>query len=732
MTPQSSAGLDAPACEDGFSSEVISASWVIEQFEIEAGRASDQSRIRRTLGEAVASWPGEPEQSWWSWIVEAGQSLALSCRPVDCTLYQIWELAREGGRLIIRIPATGEWIGVYALKGRKLAVVAPSSGRRHQKVSQNQLQRLLGFTVAGSMIRCVVFQPQLSGKLAEEHHEGSIKPFARAWGFLRPESGDIRIVLVFAVVSGVLALATPLAIEALVSTVTFGRLLQPIFVLSLLLLAFLMFQAAIRGLQTFVAEIIQRRLFARVAADLAFRLPRVKAESLEGHNRRELVNRFFEIVTVQKVTAQLLLDGVSIAVNTLVGMAVLGFYHPWLLGFDVVLLAMITFVIVVMGRGAIATSIKESKLKYQVASWLEDLSGCPIAFRYDGAPQFALGRTDQLIHGYLTARRKHFKILLRQILFALGLQAVASTALLGLGGWLVISGELTLGQLVAAELIVTVIVGSFAKLGKHMESFYDMMASVDKLGHLFDLPIERQDGILTLQNKRPSECGCSQVVYHTSTGRSVFDRFDLAISAGERVALSGSSGSGKSILLDLFCGLRTPQQGYIRIDGIDLRELRPDVLWRSVVLVRDVEVFEGTLMQNVHLERPEVTSEQVHMALEQVGLLTDLLDLPHGLDTPINASGYPLSPNQLRKLMLARAIVGRPTLLLIDGLLDALPDDQSEPIMQVLCDSSQPWTLVLVTARERLAEIVTRRIDLGGVQHRSRENMFGIKESSHG
>lgn len=726
MPPNSFANSEALAGEVDSSAEVVAAAWVIGQFEGEVGQASDQARIRRTLAEAVVSWPGQPDERWWRWIVEAGQCLSLSCRPVDCTLGQIWDLAREGERLIIRLPASGEWIGVSALQAKKLSVMAPSSGRGRQRVSWNQLQERLGLSGSNSMIRCVVLQPLLPGKLKHDHHDDAIQPLARAWGLLRPESGDIRIVLIFAVVSGLLALATPLAIEALVSTVTFGRLLQPIVVLSLLLLAFLMFQAAIRGLQTYVAEIIQRRLFARVTADLAYRLPRVKAESLEGQNSRELVNRFFDIVTVQKVTAQLLLDGVSVAVNTLVGMAVLGFYHPWLLGFDVVLLAMITFIILVMGRGAIATSIKESKLKYQVASWLEDLSGCPIAFRYYGASQFALGRTDQLIHGYLTARRNHFKILLRQILFALGLQAVASTALLGLGGWLVISGELTIGQLVAAELIVTVIVGSFAKLGKHMESFYDMMASVDKLGHLFDLPIERQDGILTLQNTKPAACECRQVVYHTSTGKTMFDKFDLAISAGERIALSGPSGSGKSALLDLFYGLRSPEQGYIKVDGIDPRELRPDVLRRSVALVREVEVFEGTLIENVHLGRPEVTSEQGHRALEQVGLLADLLDLPHGLDTQINASGHPLSTNQLRKLMLARAIAGRPTLLLIDALLDALPDDESESIMSVLSDSSQPWTLVLVTERERLAGSATRQINLRKTQSQSHKEMPAI------
>ncbi len=692
--------------------EIDAVAWIIGQFQQDAGDPADHARIHRTLKEAMTLWPENDEAHWWRGIVEAGNSLSLNSRPVDCSAEEIREIVREGGRVLLRVPATGMWIGISGRPGGRRMTVLDAASRQIRQMSWQQLCGVLVDNDAEFRFRSIVFQPALSGGLSGEQHPGGATPLSRTWSLLRAESVDIRIVFVFAIVNGLLALAAPLAIEALVSTVTFGRLLQPIVILSLLLLAFLTFQAAIRGLQTYVAEIIQRRLFARVAADLAYRIPRVTAAALEGRNSREHVNRFFDVVTVQKVTSQLLLDGITVAVNTLVGMAVLGFYHPWLLGFDVVLLAMITFIVLVLGRGAVATSIQESKKKYKVASWLEDLAGCPITFRYDGAPQYALGMTDQLIHDYLTARRRHFQILLRQIVFSLGLQAATSTALLGLGGWLVISGELTLGQLVAAELIVTVIVGSFAKLGKHMESYYDMMAAVDKLGSLLDLPMERQDGMLTLQPSGPAECSLKDVTCKCAAGKTVLNGMNLEIASGDRILLTG--GSGKSMLLDLFYGLRNPDHGYLQIDGVDPRQLRPDILRRSVILARDIEVFEGSLLQNIHLERPEVTAEHVHAALRSVDLLGDLLDLPQGLNTKINASGYPLSRNQLRKLILARAIAAQPALLLIDGLLDALPADECENIMQMLSSSTQPWTLLLATSRLRLAQYATREIQFCG------------------
>lgn len=695
-------------------SEAESAAWIVEQLEIDAGQPADRSRIRRAFEESVAAWPGPVHDRWWRWMLEAGESLGLKCRVIDCTLNQIHEVVREGGRVVVRSEATGNWLAIEGAHGRRLTLIQPLVDASRQQVTLRQLRVILGSPLRDDVVRCIVVEPQLWGMLAEEEVPQAMTPFARLVALMRPEAGDVWIVLLFALVSGILAMATPLAIDALVSTVTFGRLLQPIVILSLMLLAFLAFQAAIRALQTYVVEIIQRRVFARVAADLAYRLPRANVESLLKQSGRELVNRFFDVVTVQKVTAVLLLDGLTIVLNALVGMAILGFYHPWLLGYDVVLLALIAFTIFVLGRGAVSTSIKESKCKYHLAAWLEDLAGCPLAFRFDGAMQFALERADRLTYEYLSARRKHFRIVMRQVVFALGLNVIASTVLLGMGGWLVIAGQLTLGQLVAAELIVTVIVSSFAKFGKHMENYYDLLAAVDKLGMLFDLPMERQDGLLSGLDDRPAEVSIRDLAYHYPDGRPVFQNLSVTVQRGERVAIVGSSGSGKSVLLDLLFGLRAPLAGRLAINRADPRELRPDILRRSVSLVRDIEVFEGTLAENVHLERPEITTTAVRDALADAGLLEDVLALPEGLETELNSTGYPLTPNQMRKLMLARGIAARPTLLLIDGLLDALPDGEAMAIVQRLVDRSRPWTLLVVTGRREVSRLLDRQIDLGG------------------
>jgi len=710
MTDESAA-LPADEEQTPFTLDVAGidgAASILEHLLLDAGHPIDRGRLRRVVREAADAFPGDTSQLWWRWIGEAGTNLGLKCKVVDCKPDEFRDLARDGARLVLYVPGSAPWRAVTGAHGRKFRLARAFAEHSSPWRSASHLHEFAGNLGTQDVLRCVIVERSVAYD-ANIGHAKNMSPLARLWALLRPERSDIFVLLVFSLVVGLLTLAVPIASQSLIDTVAFGRFLQPVVVMSLLLLAFLSFSAAIQGLESYVVEIIQCRLFARVSADLAYRLPRVRTESQDGKYLPELVNRFFDIVTVQKVTAKLLLDGLTLVLTTVIGMSVLALYHPWLLGFDVVLLAMLAFVIFILGRGAVATSIKESKNKYATAAWLQDLARCAVTFKYDGGAEFALERTDQIVSEYLSTRKMHFRVLMRQILFALSIQAVASAVLLGIGGWLVMTGQLTLGQLVAAELIVTVIVGSFAKLGGYMESFYDLLASVDKLGVLLDLPIEEQEGVLHQFPAQPSSLTVHNVDYSFAGGACVLESLILEIRSGERVALVGP---GKSVLLDLIFGLRNPTHGHLSLDGIDPRDLRPDFLRRRVALVRGSEVFHGSVAENVHLARPEITFNKIRDALEQVGLLDGVLALPEGIETDLSSAGVPLTENQLRRLMLARAIAGRPGLLLIDGVLDTLPDEEAEELMGTLCDPRQPWTLLIVTSRASLHEHCQRVVEL--------------------
>lgn len=722
--------------------DISGAAAVLEHFTA-IDPTHERNASRRVLVEVTQAWPGNTDRLWWKWFVEAASSLRLRAKAVDCSLDEARRLAKDHAQFVCYKPGnskpadgeanrrgeldgSGSWLAVLATsrRGHQVLEASQVNGQATKKMSYRKLcSKLKSYASPDGRIRCVVIHPQedaISRHFSKQ--PSGMKPLVRLLKLLKPEFRDVWTVLVFAFVVALLMLATPVAVEALVNTVAFGRFLQPIVVLAIILLTFLGFQGAIRGLQTFLVEIIQRRLFARIAADLANRLPRTEVDEADGEHVPELVNRFFDVVSVQKVTATLLLDGLGLVLSTVIGMAVLAFYHPWLLGFDVFLLASIAVIILLLGRGAVPSAIFESKHKYYMASWLEDLASCPVAFHGEGGAEFALERADRLIHQYLIARKDHFAIVMRQILFALGLQAVASTVLLGLGGWLVVAGELTLGQLVAAELIVTVIVGSFAKIGKHMESYYDLLASVDKLGTLFDMPTERRDGMLGLDQYQAATFQLHAVSYrYAGYSKDAVKSISTEVQPGERVALLGGAGSGKSTLLDLLYGFRSPTAGHLTIDDFDPRDLRPDILRSRVALARD-EVFHATIEENIHLHREGVRSLDVREVLEQLGILNSILSMRDGCATMLTSHGKPLSETQRKMLAIARAAVGQPGLLLVDGLLDTMGSRELDMALSFLTDKTQPWTLVVATARQDIA----RRLDYTiSINEMSAEAQFG-------
>jgi ABC-type bacteriocin/lantibiotic exporter with double-glycine peptidase domain len=562
---------------------------------------------------------------------------------------------------------------------------------------------------------------------------GNPTPFQRFVALLRPEIREIRVILVLSAITGVLYLATPLTVDAVVNNFAFGSE-QPVYVQALIVLAvFLLFLLGMLGVlrvaQDYAMEIIQRRLFVRLTADVAYRLPRVPLEVLETHQGPELVNRFFDVVTIQKSSSGLLLDGINVIFSTLIGLVVLGFYHPLLLLFALILLGLLVIVVFLPARRAVRTSIDESYAKHSVVGWLEQVAMFPVLFRSSGAAEIACSTADRLAQRYLEARKAHFRVLMGQIASLLALQAVASASLLSIGGWLVLRAELTLGQLVASELIVAAIVAAISKLGKHLESWYDAMAAVNKLGYLVDLPVERSHG------ERPSapDNGLSvqlqDLGYVHANGQHLLDALNLEIRPGTRVGIVSPGGLGGSALLDLMAGLREATSGRVLLNGTDLRLWQLGELRRQVFLVRGQEIVEGSILDNIRLGSPDLDIESVNRALEGVGLLGAIQQLPEGLETQLSPGGHPLSGSQRSRLILARAIIRKPRLLLVDEALDGLETGTLERLEAALFDDQEPRTLVLVTRDPDLIQRCDQVLHLGDC-HMSRPGHTPVSPST--
>jgi putative ABC transport system ATP-binding protein len=514
----------------------------------------------------------------------------------------------------------------------------------------------------------------------DAHHGAT--PLERLRALVSVETDDLFTVLLYSLGVALLSLATPVAVQALVNTVAFGTAMQPLVVLTILLSGGLALGAGLQLLQTWVVELLRRRIFVRLVSDLAHRLPRVAPEATRGGRGPELLNRFFDVFTLEKAVATWLGDGLGALITAFVGLAVLAFYHPTLLVFDLMLGALVATVFLGLGRGGIDTAVEESKAKYAVAAWMEEIARHPVAFKAAGAADLARDRADALARAFLDARSSHFKVVLRQLAGGLGLQVVAAAGLLGIGGWLVMQRQLTLGQLVAAELIVASTVAAFAKSSKLLEAWYDLLAAVDKLGYLTDLPQEPL-GDRTEELPKGQLSAAVEVNGHT-----------VRLWPGERVALTGGSRSGKSTALETLFGLHDLPGD---LSDLPVADLDREMVRRRVALVQGFEAIDGSVLDNLRFGRPGPSRADAWAVLRRVGLEDAIRALDGGLDAHLAPSGTPLVPAEVRRLVLGRALAGRPDLLLVDEALDGLEEDSRDVVLDAVFHYARPWTVLVVS-----------------------------------
>ncbi len=677
------------------------------------GTPLDESALESAIRRLGRRGGGSALESFRTLAAESGLAFAVVRRPVaevvdDADPSFPW--------VALRLGSDGRFHGVAVLEGSRggAKVVVPGGAQRPTRWSMQSLRTWLGVRDASEPVDWILAEPAAPlSRLRTADGAERYTPGTRLKELLARERQTLTVAVVYSVVIGLLSLVVPVAVQSVVNTIAFATALQPLVVLTLFVLVALGFSAAMNALRAGVVEIVQRSIFARVATDVTHRLLRVRADAFDHYHGPELVNRFFDVVTVQKSASLLLLDGLNILMQTVIGMVLLAVYHPWLLAFDVLMIVAMAFIIFVLGRGAIYTSIKESKAKYALEGWLEQIAAHLVTFKSAGGAKYAERRSNDLLEHYLEYRQKHFTILLRQIVASFALQAVASAALLGIGGWLVIERQLTLGQLVASELVVSAMVSAFTKFGKQLEVYYDLNAALDKLGDLVDLPLERRGGEAVLPTAGPARLALRDIeVHYEHDHDAALHLHDLQVHPGERLGLTGPNGSGKSTLADVLFGLRVPSTGVARIDNVDFRNVPLDQLRQHVTLVRAVELFPGTIVDNVRLGRDHLTLDDVTAALDQVGLTEELLELPDGLNTMLQPHGRPLSYRQAYRLMIARAVVGRPRLLVLDGALDQIDRTERDRLVALLFAPDAPWTLICITERPDLLARCSRVLTL--------------------
>lgn len=556
----------------------------------------------------------------------------------------------------------------------------------------------------------------------------TLTPVKRFWGLLRPDRKEIKNVYVYAVFNGLINLSLPLGIQAIINLIQGGQVSTAWVVLVSVVVAGVTATGVLQIAQLRITENLQQKIFARSAFEFAFRIPKVKMEAIYKHHAPELMNRFFDTLTVQKGLSKILIDFSTAVLQVLFGLILLSFYHPFFILFSVILIILVYAIFSFTGKPGLQTSLNESKYKYKVAHWLEELARTSTTFKLAGKTDLPLTKMDSEVGAYLNARESHFNILVQQYSLMVAFKAIVAAGLLAMGGILVMQQLMNIGQFVAAEIIILLVMSSVEKLVMSMESIYDVLTALEKIGQVTDLEIERTEGIDTICEEGSSgmKVELQDIKFTYPDGdKVILSDITETVESGQRVIICGENGSGKSTLLQIIAGLYDVTQGQVIYNGLPKGNLNLTSLRSSIGdCSAHEQLFDGTVLENIAVGRPGATFENVRWAVQKLNLERFINELPNGYDTHIDPQGKKLSKSVIQKLLLARSIADRPKLLLLEDALEHLDDTERRGVVDFLVSDDNDWTIIAATADNYFRSKADKVIEMkdGCFTHLSNKN----------
>lgn len=526
-------------------------------------------------------------------------------------------------------------------------------------------------------------------------------PLQRFFRLLRAEKKDILYIYIYAIIVGLISLILPLGIQAIISTISGGLFFSSVIVLIIVITAAVMASGGLLIMQITLVEVLQQRIFARAAFEFAFRLPNIKLDALRQYYPPELMNRFFDVVTIQKTLPKILVELSGAVLQILFGLVLLSFYHPFFLAFALVLLGIVFLIFRVTGSKGLQTSLTESKYKYRIAYWLQEIARTVHSFRLAGNGNLHLQKMDEYVNSYLYYRKSHFGILRLQLVYIILFKTLIIGGLLVLGTVLVVDRQITLGQFVASEVIIVLVVGAVEKIIINMDSVYDLLTGLEKVGSVTDLPLDKKRGMKTGMDQFPNglRIRAKELSYrYPEHAQDALQQISFTAEPGEHIGLTGASGAGSLTIARILAGITREFEGSLTVNQASMRDVHPDSL-RMVVetnLFSD-EVFNGTVLENITMNRTHVQEQDIWWAIEKAGLRAFVDTLPNGLYTLLEMNGSKPANRILRKIVLARCLAARPKLLILKDNFYDLPTDERQELLTFLMQPDNPWTLLVIS-----------------------------------
>ncbi|MEX1666540.1 ABC transporter transmembrane domain-containing protein [Zhongshania arctica] len=541
-----------------------------------------------------------------------------------------------------------------------------------------------------------------------ESHTSTTKqekhPAAFLWELISPDKHFFNVAIVYSVAISILTLSVPIAVQTLINTLVNISSLRAIIILSILLFLGLSISAALSAMRTRTMEYFQRRIYARLTAEVSLHTIYARHEYFAGRRNTDITNRYFDIVVLQKNIPFLLVDGFALLLQMIVGFTLVSFYHPVLLMFNLGVILSLLLIWRLWGHSAINTAVALSHAKYQTSKWLDSLAYAHEFFKSTRHIDYALERTEQLTAEYVKTHSDHFKYTFSQTIAFLMLYAAASAALLGIGGWLVTINQLSLGQLIAAELILAAILFGLSKTSEYLKFYYEMCGAADELGKIFSIPQEN----IEMRANRTMEG--SYLSFENVTLDNNPCKFNFTIPEKTKIVVHAENVNTQYSFIHLLKRNIHPQSGAIQLAGVDFSDFDVYRLRQDIVVIDRAPIVECTIEEYLDMSQPGSAIAEMRSVLMQVNIMDEIDKLPQGLKTLLSPLGDPLSPASFLQLKLAATLLTQPKILILTPFFDLLTKESIKSIMNSI--SELPLTVLYFTKQDH-SDSVDHQLQLG-------------------
>lgn len=537
-------------------------------------------------------------------------------------------------------------------------------------------------------------------------------PVKKILNLLKLEKKEITAVYFYAILNGLIQLSLPLGVQAIVGFVIGASMRASLVVLITLVVAGVLVAGIMQVNQMKIIEKIQQKIFVRYSFAFAQHIPKLDLKKTDHLYLPEMVNRFFDIPILQKSLSKILLDIPTASIQILFGLILLSFYHPTFILFGLMLVLLLWLILIYTGSNGLQTSIEESTSKYKVAGWLEETARVIKSIKLAKSNDLHLKKCDEEVTGYLIAKNRHFKVLLLQYNVLVIFKTVITAAMLIVGTMLLVDQQINIGQFIAAEIIILLVLNSVEKLIMNLGTVYDTLTSVEKISGLTENPAEENGSVLLSAEKRGLKIEMKNLSFSYSDEKENLADITLNINPGDRVCIRGKESSGKSTLLRLMAGAYNDFKGGLLMDDIPLGNYDLDSVRSQIgVLINEQDIFCGSVWENIVLGRDNISQQEVTAIASKVGLTDFISTLKQGYDSQLDPSGKRLPRNVIHKILLTRALVSKPRLLLLEDPWMNYDNGFKQQIIQLL-NEFRDTTLVVVSNDEEFAKQCSKVITM--------------------